>query len=131
MDMKKAVANLEQIKMPQAWQNNMDLTSNYCNKHTFRKGGEDHIKPIQTMMIGGKEVCPRCESEKWESTLQANIQKQHDEAFANRKKNMLLKKSVFTDRTILDASFETYEVMDQEERTNKETCLEAVEHFKQ
>lgn len=109
---------------------NMVLTSNYCEKHTYRKDGEDHIKPIQMLMMDGKEVCPRCAAEQWEENLRIEMQKQHDDSFESRKHRVFHEKSIITDKTILNATFENYLTVAQEEFDNKRLCLDILERLK-
>ena len=105
--------------MPTNLPNNMALTSNYC---------EQNHKPIQMMKVDGKEVCPKCELLKEEEKLRIEQQKlfeqTHDISPEERKRRVLLKKSILIDQTILDASFETYIVKEKEETENKGLCLD-------
>lgn len=109
----------------------MILTSNYCHKHKSFAFGKEVVKPIQMMMIGGEEVCPRCGVEAETEKLKHVENKKHQSAKRLEKYNKLKHYSILTDRTILNATFDTYKVIEEEERKNKEMCLEVVEHFKQ
>ncbi|QNG61782.1 ATP-binding protein [Bacillus sp. PAMC26568] len=116
--------------MPKTLQNNMVLTSNYCEKHTYIKSGQEHVKKIKMMIINNKEVCPRCESEKLEEELRLEVQKKHDEAFEKRKYNTLFSKSILDDNTILLATLDNYQATEKEEIENKRICFDIVERLK-
>lgn len=110
--------------MPKTLHKNITWTSDECLKHTYRRNGEDVIKPVSMMMVDGQTICPRCESEAAEQQLQDQLQKQYDEEMALRKHNTLYRKSIISDRTILDASFDSFQAVTDEEKRNKSLCLD-------
>ena len=99
----------------------MVFHSEYC---------QEHKKPIQKMVIGGQVVCPRCELEKEQQALTDEVQAYYDDIQSKKIYNTFLNKSIITDRTILNASFENYETSIQEEIQNKNTCIEIAERLK-
>ena len=105
--------------MPKNLPSNMALTSNYCDQHG---------KPVQMMQLNGENVCPRCELSKENEKLRMEQQKlyeqTHDISPEERKRRVLYKKSILIDRTILNASFDSYVVKEKEETDNKNLCLE-------
>lgn len=108
----------------------MTFHSDYCLEHTYIKNGQEVVLPIQKMIIEGQVVCPRCELEKEQQALTKEVQAQYDDIQKNKKYNTLLHKSIISDNTILDATFENYETTIQEEIDNKNTCLEIMERLK-
>ncbi|MDH5160490.1 DnaA ATPase domain-containing protein [Heyndrickxia oleronia] len=108
----------------------MIFHSEYCQEHTYRKNGKEIVNPIQKMVIGGHVVCPRCELEKEHQALTNEVQAYYDGFQSQKIYNIFIDKSIITDQTILNASFENYETSIQEERLNKSTCIEIAERLK-
>ncbi|AMW99332.1 ATP-binding protein [Rummeliibacillus stabekisii] len=97
------------------------LTSNECDKHG---------KPMPLMMIDGIEVCPKCELDKENARVVKSMEDEVLERERNKRKNTLYYRSVFSDQSIKDAGFKNYETRTDEERTNKELAIRAINHYK-
>lgn len=109
----------------------MTWTSKYCELHTYIKDGVEHVKPVQKILINGNEVCPRCQTEKWNKNLQGEVQQYYDDLLAKHKQNVLFTKSILNDKTITNASIDLYITDNQEERQNKDLCLEIMDCLKE
>lgn len=88
------------------------------------------IHDILKMIINKKEVCPRCELEQQNAAFEREVQKEILENMNLRKQNMLESKSLLQDKTLWDATFESYLTETQEERVNKQNVLQLVERYK-
>lgn len=130
MGMKKGAKTLEQIKIPEVLQKNITFHSSFCEKHTYRKNGEDVVKPVQKMVINGQVVCPRCEIEKEDQRIQALEQQRFDELEKKIEYNVLYHKSILADNTILNADFDSFLVECEEERNNKNLAIEVADRLK-
>jgi len=100
-------------------------------KHTYRKGGEDVVKPIQMMIVDGKEVCPRCEVEKQQKELEQVENSKFEQLEKLRKYNILYKESHVSDETILTATFQNYTAVEPEEVKNKQLMLDILKELKE
>ena len=98
----------------------LNFLSKTCDKHEIIAFGKKVIKPIQMMVIDGIEVCPRCENEKQDELLREEQQHFYDNAKRLIQHNTLLRDSLISDKTILQARFENYEVNQEEQRCNKQ-----------
>lgn len=121
---------MEQISVPPMLQKSMEFHFSYCELHTYRKNGQDIIKPVQKMVINGKVICPRCEVEKETLKLKEQEQARYEEVQKKKIYNILYNSSVLEDNTILNASFETFFATCDEEIANKAVALEVVERLK-
>jgi len=122
---------VEKLKLPESLLKSMALTSNQCMKHTYRKGGEDVVKPIQMMIVDGKEVCPRCEVEKQQKELEQVENSKFEQLEKLRKYNILYKESHVSDETILTATFQNYTAVEPEEVKNKQLMLDILKELKE
>ena len=122
---------MEKLKLPESLLKSMALTSNQCMKHTYRKGGEDVVKPIQMMIVDGKEVCPRCEVEKQQKELEQVENSKFEQLEKLRKYNILYKESHVSDETILTATFQNYTAVEPEEVKNKQLMLDILKELKE
>lgn len=105
--------------MPKTLQKDMTFHSDKCEKHNISK-----------MLINEKVVCPRCELSKEERALQATIQRKFNEVEKKRKQNVLYRKSITPDETLLNATIENYTATESEQIKNKAKvikCLERIE----
>ncbi|MFJ5965162.1 ATP-binding protein [Bacillus sp. NPDC093026] len=109
----------------------MTFHSDYCKKHTFTRGNEDIVKPVRMMILNGKVVCPRCELDKHEKKFQKDLESQIDFRQRTKKFNTLEKHSMFRDRTVSQATFDNYNVVEPEETKNKQRMLELVGYLQQ
>ncbi|MCK6203956.1 ATP-binding protein [Bacillus infantis] len=121
---------MEKLSIPQALRKNITFHSSYCEKHTYRKNGEDVVNPVQRMEINGQVVCPRCEVDKDNQKIEAEQQEKYKELLASKQESdrpyhVLRNKSILTDHTLLEATFENFTVECEEERKNKEDMLDA------
>jgi len=110
---------VEKLKLPESLLKSMALTSNECLKHTYRKGGEDVVKPIPMMLVEGKEVCPRCQVEEQTKELEQVENSKFKQLEKLRKYNTLYKESHVSDETILTATFQNYTVERPKDNTDK------------
>ncbi len=121
---------MNQISMPKGWQGNIISTSNYCQLHTYIKDGLEHIKRIPMLLFEGKEYCPRCGVEEMNKEFEASVQEQCFLSLSSKNGNVMLKKSILTDQTILKATFNTFLTNIPEEVRNKNTCLEILSRLR-
>lgn len=121
---------MEQMLMPKTWQQNMAYSSNHCTKHKYCFNGEEKTKLVQMMVIGGVEVCPRCETERETEKLKIAESARFKEMNEKKQYNIFLKQSIIADATLLNASFDTYKADTPEEINNKNTCLDITERLK-
>ncbi|WP_075620380.1 ATP-binding protein [Paenisporosarcina indica] len=121
---------MERIKLPKKWPFDTILTSNYCKEHTYIKDGVEHVKLCQMMMVDGIECCPKCVLNKINMQFEADILQKYMHNFKRSNYNILFKKSILLDKTILNATFDTYKAETTEEKSNKLLCLQIVERFK-
>ncbi|MFS0904153.1 ATP-binding protein [Priestia aryabhattai] len=112
---------MQQIQLP-----NVALTfhSEECLKHTYRKNGQDVVKPIQKIVVNGEVVCPRCQVEEQTKELQQFESDRADRIEKLRRYNVLYKESLLSDETILTATFANYTATEREEIENKELMLQ-------
>jgi DNA replication protein DnaC len=92
---------------------------------------DQHIKPVQMMVVAGKVVCPRCELDKENQRLEAETQQYFNNLLENDKYNTLCRKSLVDDRTLCEARIDNYNVVDAEERENKRIVEDCIERYKQ
>lgn len=122
---------MERLMPPESLRKRMEYHSSYCQLHTYVRAGELHVKPIQNMVINGKILCPRCETEKNQAKLQDELTAYYTQSKQNETYNILFSKSVLEDNTLKDARFSTYKIEEPEETENKKQVLECLERFKQ
>src|SRR5690606_13112706 len=63
---------------------------------------------VQMMLVEGNEVCPRCACDSETKRLEDEANEQYKRTTENEKYDMLEKRSVFQDETIMNATFENY-----------------------
>lgn len=110
-------------------QQTLTFHSSYCTEHIYMTNNGETMKPIQRMIINGEIICPRCEKEKEDQRVIDNLDKLHD----NRNAAIFTTKSLFSDKSLLNASFETYNrnIADgSEEKKNKQLAIKFSESLK-
>lgn len=110
---------MQKIKLPNSLQSTMTFHSSYCEKHTFRKNGQDVVKPVQRMVIDGEVVCPRCKTEAQQKELEQVENSKFKQLEKLRKYNTLYKESHVSDETILTATFQNYTVEKPKDNTDE------------
>ncbi|WP_454844376.1 ATP-binding protein [Priestia megaterium] len=111
---------MEKIQMPKG----LTYHSDECLKHTYIKGGQEIVKPVQKIVVDGKVVCPRCHVEAQTKELQQFESERAERIEKLRKYNVLYRDSLVPDKTILTATFENYATAEREEIENKQMMLE-------
>ncbi|MGM9925552.1 MAG: ATP-binding protein, partial [Bacillus sp. (in: firmicutes)] len=101
-----------------AIQKNMTFLSDTCDQHRYFKDGEERIKKVQLMNIGGEIVCPLCESEKREKQLEHEVYEIHKDRIEHPNKFIFFNESMVSDDTILKARFSNFKPECEEERNN-------------
>lgn len=109
---------MQKINLPNNLQATINFHSSYCELHTFRKNGQDVVKPVQRMVIDGEVVCPRCQKEAQEKELEQVENAKFEQLEQLRRYNTLYKESHVSDATILTATFENYTTEGKEQRDN-------------
>lgn len=109
---------MQKITLPNNLQATINFHSSYCELHTFRKNGQDVVKPVQRMVIDGEVVCPRCRKEAQEKELEQVENAKFEQLEQLRRYNTLYKESHVSDATILTATFENYTTEGKEQRDN-------------
>lgn len=104
----------------QALKKNMEYHSNECDKHK-----------IQHVMMGERDVCPRCFLDNQDDQLQHQLEDHYKKTKRLEKYNTLYKYSLASDETIIDATLDKYIPECEEERTNKALTLECIKRFKE
>lgn len=119
-------------------------TSNFCYEHIPKRAlpaepTAEEIEAakekfgVQMIEVDEIEVCPRCKCEEDTKRLEDEASAQYNHTRLHEKERIFENQSVFTDRTLEDASFETYVLNDDEHeaRTNKQHALQMVELYAQ
>jgi len=122
---------LEKISVPQSLRNKMEFHSSYCELHTYFRGKEELVNPIQKMVVNGNIVCPRCEVEKETRKLEEAEKERYRQLLQREKYNLLYNQSVFLDETIKEATLDNYKAAIPEERNNKQTIMECLKRLKE
>lgn len=122
---------MDKIKLPESIQTNINYLSKTCDKHRYFKNGEEHIKKVQLMEIGGQIVCPLCESEKRSKSLETEMNEFHKDRLKHPNKLIFQRDSLVADPTILEARFGNFEADGQEESYNFDLVKSAVLDFTQ
>lgn len=86
---------------------------------------------MQYMIVDGQEVCPRCQTEKWNKELERETSIEMIRIKKQETQRIFETKSLLQDKTLLNASFETYQTSASEERVNKQQALRYAEEYKQ
>lgn len=121
---------MRKMTMPNSLSKTMTFHSDYCQLHTFRRNGEDVIKPVQKMVIEGEIVCPRCESEKREKALVDKWSAHANDVEQLKRYNTLYRDSLVSDATILAATLENYTIGYKELQNPKNLSSEDIERLK-
>jgi DNA replication protein DnaC len=119
---------LEKMALPHL--EGLNFLSKTCDKHKTMVFGKEVVKPVPMMVIDGLEVCPRCEKEKEDEILQQEQQRFYDNAKRIIKHDTLIRDSLISDKTIVNARFENYEVTQEEQRLNKQKIMYLTEQYK-
>jgi len=94
--------------------------SNKCEKHDIRM-----------LILNGEESCPRCFCEKENAAFEVEFKAEIQQQQAKVKFNTLANKSLIQDKTLLDATFDSYIAQSNEEQVNKQQALRFVERYQQ
>jgi len=86
---------------------------------------------MQLMIVNGEESCPRCFCEKENAAFEAEFKAELQQQQAQVKFNTLSNKSLLQDKTLLDATFDSYIAESNEEQANKQQALRYVERYQQ
>lgn len=108
----------------------MELTSEICYKHEVHSNGNVVVKEVNKIIIGGSIYCPLCEREKTELELSKREGLKIEQAMSRRKYNVFRKQSALADNNLMEASFTSYEAVEEEEITNKERALKALNAYR-
>lgn len=103
----------------------MESTSEVCSNHPNRIN-----KPIPLMMIDGNKVCPVCEGERQAELLSQRQTELLQTADKQKSYRVFEKKNILSDRGLLNASFQNYEVDQPEEVSNKDRAVEVFRRYK-
>lgn len=128
MDLRKGADILEKLKIPNL--EGLSFLSETCDKHKTIAYGKEVVKPVQMVVFRGETFCPRCEKEKQDESLRQEQQRFYDNAERLIKHGTLTRDSLVSDKTILDASFDNYEVMQDEQQINKKKVMYLAEQYK-
>jgi DNA replication protein DnaC len=121
---------MHEMKMPQHLKINMVWSSNYCYKHPIKRQHKEVENPIRMMIMDGEEICPRCKTEADTKELQQSIQQSYEEMEQQKKYNTFYKRSIISDPTLKESSFDNFIGKEQEEITNKNECLGIAKRYK-
>jgi len=88
------------------------------------------VHDMLKMIVNEKEICPRCELEQQNAAFEKQVQSEIFETMKLHKQNMLASKSLLQDKTLWNASFDSYIDESQEERVNKHQTLQFVDQYK-
>ena len=121
---------MQKIKVD-AIQTNMIFLSDTCDKHRYFINGEERIKKVNLMVIDGQAVCPLCESEKRNQTLEDEMYAFHKDRIEHPEKYIFTKDSLVNDETILKARFENFKKDGAEEGHVFHLTKRSVEDFLQ
>lgn len=122
---------MQKIKLPNNLQTTINYHSSYCELHTYRKGGQDVVKPVQRMVVDGEVVCPRCRLNAQEKKLEQEQSAKFTQLEQLRQYNTLYKDSIVSDATILTATFENYTTECEEQGINLNSMKRYCEQFKE
>lgn len=121
---------MQKMTMPESLLKKMDFHSSYCEKHVYRKNGEDKVLPVQRMVVDGQVVCPRCAKEQNDAVMGKHYGQQLDNAERMDRYNALKKKSIVSDISILAATLQNYVVECEEHGENLKRVKELLERLK-
>lgn len=83
------------------------------------------------MIVNDREVCPVCWRDEQTRLLEEKETKEVHQFLAERKLKTLEESSLLQDKTLLNASFDTFIAETSEERANKQQTMQYVEKYKQ
>jgi DNA replication protein DnaC len=121
---------MRKMTMPESLLKRMEFHSSYCDKHVYRKNGEDKILTVQKMVINGQVVCPRCLKEKDDAVMSKEYGDRLDNSEQSARYKTLSKKSIVSDVTILDATLQNYTITCKEQGENLKRVKELLERLK-
>lgn len=87
-----------------------------CEKHN-----------IHLVEFSGRTICPQCAAETTEKSNEALIKKETDNHY--KKDRYYIKQSIYTDETLKNATFDSYETDDEETTSNKEKARQLAGHY--
>lgn len=119
---------MEKMQMPQKLMQSIIWDSNECLEHTLPSG---EIMPHRKMILNGKSICSKCELEKENKRLSEEMSQKYRDIEKNRSYNILKTRSIVADKTLLDARLDNFTTEHPEEIQNKQTVLDALDHWKQ
>jgi DNA replication protein DnaC len=111
---------VQPMEMPEKLLKSITFSSDYCDKHK---------KPIQLMVIEGKNLCPRCETQKLAEEITVQENERVKELDKHKNRNIFYTQSLITDNTILKATLENYKTELKEEITNLNDCKDFAQRF--
>lgn len=108
----------------------MELTSELCEHKTYARGREV-IQRFQKIRYEGELQCPRCESERLTKEMEDQESVRANAALHNENYIMLQKQSLLKDKTLLNATFSTFEAEEgTEEDVNKKRAITGMEQYR-
>lgn len=99
--------------------NKLKQSDEYCDKHQTWK--------VETTY--GSVFCMACKKEEIDEETHKIAQESHESAMKHKTYGMLDRLSIFSDKTIKQASFENYEAETKEESTNKAHAQKLAEQY--
>ncbi|MEW4066805.1 MULTISPECIES: AAA family ATPase [Bacillus] len=110
----------------------LDFADEYCENHTFSKGGQVTVKPVRMMIDknDGSIYCPRCKVEQQDSILFQQANNYYKKINRERQKNLLFKHSVIENQSITESRLDSYETDCPETKANKKKALAILERIK-
>lgn len=108
----------------------MELTSDYCEHKTY-VAGREVVKRIQMIRYDGVLQCPRCESEQLTKEMEEEESARANAALDREDYIILQKQSLLKDKTLLNATFSTFQAEEgTEEDVNKKRAVAAMEQYR-
>lgn len=110
----------------------LDFADEYCENHTFSKGGQVTVKPVRMMIDknDGSIYCPRCKVEQQDAILFQQANNYYKKIHRERQKNLLFKHSVIENQSITESRLESYETDCPETIANKKKAIAILERIK-
>lgn len=112
---------MEKMRMPKLGSKSTIFHSDFC---------EQHVKPVQKMVINNEVICPRCKAEEETKKLEKETSAYFEKLESERRYNFLEQKSVVEDETILAARFRTFKPIGEEEKENFKKALQCFGRYK-
>lgn len=106
----------------------LELSDQVCNNTEIHPLKKD----VQMLLINGSLICPICEREKQNKVLQTEMEQRVKTVEKNRNLKALSELSMITDKTLLEASFQSYEVEPgSEAEENKDKMTRVYQYYRQ